>query len=196
MYPLDLDRPDLLRPSIAVWQVGGSPQTPFTGLKSGGVFQRVLNCETAYDHDGMLADVLDAGRELQALCKSKGGELRAVLLECTNMCVASTANPSTFHHASKLITFPPLPLLFSLGRPPFSAAVARELNVAVYDILTLGKMVRSFSSLPFFLPLSPAPRIFPLPNPLTSPFLSLPQIYSAAVKEEYEFRLPSPPRGM
>ncbi|KAL7415737.1 hypothetical protein BDY24DRAFT_382057 [Mrakia frigida] len=110
--------------------VGASPQTPFTGLRENGVFSRVLNCEIPYDHDGMLQEVLEAGRELQELCRSKGGELRAVLLECTNM-------------------------------PPFSAAVARELNVAVYDILTLGKM-----------------------------------IYSAAVKEEYEFRLPSPPRGM
>lgn len=33
------------------------------------------------------------------------------------------------------------------SRPPFSAAVARELNVAVYDILTLGKMVSPFPHL-------------------------------------------------
>ena len=32
-------------------------------------------------------------------------------------------------------------------RPPFSAAVARELNVAVYDILTLGKTVSPHPSL-------------------------------------------------
>ena len=49
----------------------------------------MLDCEIPYDHDGMLAEVLEAGRELQEMCKAKGGELRAVLLECTNMYVPS-----------------------------------------------------------------------------------------------------------
>jgi hypothetical protein len=48
-------------------------------------------------------------------------------------------------------------------RPPFAANVARELNVAVYDILTLGRFIYS--------------------GALTS-------------KDDYEFRLPSPPRGL
>ena len=33
----------------------------------------------------MLAEVLEAGDRLRAVCRKKGGELMAVVLECTNM---------------------------------------------------------------------------------------------------------------
>lgn len=46
-----------------------------------------------------------------------------------------------------------LPRSHPFFRPPFSAAVARELNVAVYDILTLGKMVRPLDQLACLVPL-------------------------------------------
>jgi hypothetical protein len=88
--------PDFSCLSSTLSQVGANPNTPVVGVPENGIFQQVLYGQRAYDAEGMLAEVLEAGDRLRAACRQKGGELMAIVLECTNMCV-----PQPFSHIRK-----------------------------------------------------------------------------------------------